>query len=231
VLKKVSFTILAIFLLIFIGVWSPWRSINISPLEFFGLRQSIDYAGLQVYSLSGEIEVEIDGELAGNVTVDGSPLDIVEIDPGEHLVTIKRTPTDMSNDPIYFQLNRVIKFEKGINTVVAYELGPTEDFSEGYIITTSKAASSSGSSLNITTIPAGSKVFINSLDEGTGPITNYTIDLSQDYSIKIAKDNFESIEFNLLPEDDIQRELLKNYDINVEVNLFQIPIEIVEVNE
>ena len=179
-----------------------------------------------MYSLSGEIEVEIDGELAGNVTVDGSPLEIIEIEPGEHLVNVKRIGEVSDNDPIYYQLNRVIKFEKGINTVLAYELGPTKDFSEGYIITTTKALEPGVPKLNITTIPDGTTITINDLNQGTAPLGNFDIDLSQNYRIKIAKENYESIEFNLLPDDDVQRNLLKNYDINVEVNLFQIPIEL-----
>ncbi|MBN1331289.1 hypothetical protein JW978_00180 [Candidatus Dojkabacteria bacterium] len=230
-LKKVSIAIVVITLLVIIGVWSPWRNLDFSLMEFFGLKQSIDYAGLQVYSLSGEIEVEIDGELAGNVTVDGSPLDIVEIDPGEHLVTVKRVPEDQANDPIYYQLNRVIKFEKGINTVIAYELGPTKDFSEGYLITTSRAINPGSPKLNITTSPDVSNVIINNLDAGSSPVSNYEINLFEDYNIKILKENFETIEFSLLPDDDVQRELLSGYDINVEVSLFQIPIEIIEVNE
>ncbi|MBD3280231.1 PEGA domain-containing protein [Candidatus Dojkabacteria bacterium] len=230
-LKKISLTILLVSLLVLLGVWSPWNKLDISFLEVFGLKQSIDYAGLQVYSLSGEVQVEIDGELAGNVTVEGSPLEIIEIEPGEHLVSLSRVGEDTTNDPIYHRLNRVIRFEEGVNTVIAYELGPSKEFSEGYIITTTQAMDPGNPKLNLTTNPDDAQITINDLDIGVSPLSNYAIDTTQNYQIEIKKENYETIVFDLLPQDEIQRDLLKEYDINVEVNLFQIPIEVIEVNE
>lgn len=214
-----------------LGAWSPWNQWEFSILQTLGLKQSTDYSGMQVYALAGQVEVEIDGEVVGNVSVDGSPLDIYEIEPGEHLVSVSRIPDDNSNDPIYYQLNRVLSFKKGINTVLAYEIGPSEEFSSGYIITSSDAIDKDKNYLNIIVAQEDARIFINDIDAGITPLSNYEIRLDQTYKIRVEKDNYETIEFDLLPEDEDQKKLLEDSDISVEINLFQLPIEIVNTDE
>ncbi len=208
-----------------LAVWSPWNSLNVSLLKLLGLEQADAYSGLQVYSIGGELEVSIDDEVIGNVTVEGSPLEIFEIEPGEHLIEIKRVSEGVG-DGYYYKFSRMTNFIAGINTVIAYEIGPTEEFSGGYVIYAMPGITENQTSLNIRTIPSDSSIFINDLEIAKTPINNYTLDLQDTYKLRIENTSTESIEFNLLPESVEERQSLKGYDLNVEAQLFQLPIEI-----
>ncbi len=221
-LKKTAIFILISFFLTILALWSPWSNINFSLLNFLGLKQEAKYAGLQVYSLQGEIEVIIDDEVVGSVNVDGSPLDIFEITPGPHMVTIRRI--DDSN-LFYFELHKWLNFIEGINTVIAYELGPSEVYSGGYIIYAEPRAGDN-TALNIRTIPDDAVIYINGEEFKDNPILNHSIDLGSDYSILIKRSGYEDIEFNLLPQEEKERLLLNDFDLNVEVNLFAYPIDV-----
>lgn len=229
--KKILVITITILSLIILALWSPWSTWDFSIFSAIGLKQEDPYAGLQVYSISGEIQVLVDNEVVGNVTVEGSPLDIFEIEPGDHLITIKRVKDDESSEAIYYELNRMVSFVEGINTVVAYELGPNENFSGGYIIYVTDSISEENSFLNVSSDALNAQISINDNTLADLPLSNYALDYSDSYELRINAEGFESIEFNLLPEDDTQRKRLTNYDINVEANLFELPIEIVETDE
>lgn len=212
-----------------LAIWSPWNKWNISILGLLGLQNDDNYAGLQVYSTMGEIEVTIDNEIVGNVTPEGSPLDIVEIDPGDHLVTIKRNSEDETAE--YYEFIQMINFVKGINTVIAYEIGPNSRSSGGYIIHATSSIEEDQTYLNIRTELEESTIYINGIEVSEAPLVNYALDLSQDYKIKIENKSCEPMEFDLLPETKEERDLINGYDLNVDVNLFELPLETRETNE
>ncbi|KKQ36269.1 MAG: hypothetical protein US52_C0003G0010 [candidate division WS6 bacterium GW2011_GWA2_37_6] len=224
--KRVFIGITIVIALAVLAVWSPWNSWNISVLGLLGLQNDDKYAGLQVYSTSGEVELKIDNEVVGNVTEEGSPLDIVEIEQGDHLIALRRVSEDQTAN--YYEFTRMINFVRGINTVLAYEIGPTEKFSGGYIIYATTGVEEKKSFLNIRTEPEGAKVYINEVEVSNAPLLNYELDLTKDYKVKIVKETSETIEFDLLPETDEEKELIKGYDLNVEVKLFEYPLEVRE---
>ncbi len=221
--KILTFTIIII-LLSGLALWSPWSAWDFSLMRSLGLEQEENHAGLQVYSIAGEIEVLIDNQVTGNVTVEGSPLDIFDIQPGNHLVTLRRVSqdTEMHN---YYEFNRMLNFIEGVNIVLAYEIGPSQNFSSGYTIYATRSISENESHLNVRTVPDGAKVFLNSNEITSTPVSNYKLDLDQTYQLKINKDDFESIEFSLLPEAKEERDALKGFDLNVEATLFRLPLE------
>ncbi len=221
-IKKTAILFVIIILLVILAFWSPWASLQFSFLDLLGLKQDNKYSGLQVYSLQGEVDVYVDDEFVGSVNVDGSPLDIFEISPGMHMITIKRAE-DENN--FFYKFSKWVNFVEGINTVVAYELGPSEEYSAGYIIYAQDKLQED-SLLHIQTIPEDTAIFINGDDVGSSPLFNYKLDLSNTYNILIKHDGYEDIEFKLLPEDEKERELIKRYDLTVEVNLFAYPIDI-----
>lgn len=208
-----------------LAFWAPWGRWDVSVLGLLGLENEDSYAGLQIYSIAGEIEVEIDNEVVGNVTEEGSPLDIFEIEPGDHLVTVTRVSTQEDPEPIYYKFRRMITFVQGINTVIAYEIGPSERYSSGYVIYTVDGIKDGTTHLSIRTVPANAKIYINDIEISDSPVNNYELDLAKEYTIKIVKDNYEEIAFSLLPEAAEERELLVGYDLNVDVNLFELPLE------
>jgi len=230
--KKVLIITITVVLLAAVAFWSPWTKWDISLLDILGLENEDDYAGLQVYSISGELQLEIDNEIAGNVTLEGSPLDIFEIEPGDHLITIKRVSEEEgASQTSYYEFTRMVNFVRGINTVVAYEIGPSTRFSGGYIIYATPAVSEDIVSLNLRTEPENAQIFLNDIEVSSSPMTNYELDLSQNYKIRVVKDNNESIEFDLLPETEEEKNLLVGYDLNVDINLFELPLEVRQEDE
>lgn len=222
--KKVFVLTITIILLMLLAVWSPWNSWDISLLEVLGLKQNDSLSGLQVYSMNGEVEVLIDDEVVGNVSVEGSPLEIVEVEPGDHLVTIQRVSED--ENAKYYSYKRIINFIEGVNTTIAYELGPNEEYSGGYLIYPTETLSSEQSYLNVRGVPSGANIYLNNEDLGESPLTNYALNLDDTYLLKVESDNYESIEFDLLPENPQERQALASYDLNVEYNLFEIPVDL-----
>jgi len=186
-----------------------------------GLKQQDKLSGLQVYSMNGEIDIEIDGEPVGSVNVEGSPLDIYEIEPGDRLITL------INKSENSYKYNRIIRFVPGINTVIAYEIGPNERFSSGYLITATPSIATNESFLNIAGYPSKSKVYLNGEMIGEAPISRYSLKLDSSLVIKIENENYEELQFNLLPEDDEARSNLKGYDLNIEFRLFEMPFEVI----
>lgn len=222
-IKVFKFTILAIALTL-LAIWSPWSSWNISFLETLGLAQQDKYSGLQIYSTNGELEVLVDSEVVGNVTVEGSPLEIFEIEPGDHLVTLHRISEGVDSG-YYYEFSRMINFIEGINTVIAYEIGPSDYFSGGYVIYATPSIDDNSTYLNVRTQSGESKVYLNDLEIGSTPVTNRQLDTSTTYKVKITQEAAEGIEFNLFPDTQDERDAFKGYDLNVEAHLFRLPIE------
>ena len=123
--------LIVLLICVLLGLWSPWLKLNVSLSDIFGVEKPDKISGLQVYSLSGEMEVFLDGESQGTVTPDNSPLVVDAISPGEKSVGLKR----VSEVPgAYWEFNKVITFEENIDVVLSYILGPEEEFSEGNIV-------------------------------------------------------------------------------------------------
>jgi hypothetical protein len=174
--------------------------------------------------LAGEVEIYIDGEKRGAVGPEGSPLGIEDIKPGQRTVKLMRKGTNANT---YITFERLLQFYEDIDTVIAYELGPKEDFSEGHVITAYKSyVNDSQTKLNVTTKPTEVKVSLDGQDIGRSPLNGIQLDISKVHKLKFEKQGYEDVEINLLPEDAKARDKLKGYDINVEVNLFLIPIRV-----
>lgn len=88
--KVLVFTIIFV-LLVLLAIWSPWLSWRIDLASIFGVNRPDSISGLQVSSLSDEIEIFIDNKPIGKVTRESSPFIVDRVEPGERLVTLKKT--------------------------------------------------------------------------------------------------------------------------------------------
>jgi hypothetical protein len=114
---------------ILLAFWSPWLYFKLNLLDLFGITKPTSLSGLDVFSLSGEVEVFLDNQSQGKINVDKSPLIVSKITPGDHLVTVKRS----GGSNYYWTFSRIINFVEGADVVVSYELGPTLFESNGSI--------------------------------------------------------------------------------------------------
>jgi len=229
-MKRFAVFIIVIVSLILIGLWSPWRGVSIDFSGLFGIAQQQPQAGLQVYSLSGVLEVYIDNQLKGEVTPEDSPFFVDKIEPGEHLIKLTRK-SDVPN--AYWSLNKLIQFEQNTNVVISYNLGPEEIFSEGHIIyATKKADILKSVKLNINANVDNFNIQFDSLPIDKVSFNDYVtdLDLSKQHTIKLIKSNYESLEFVILPSTQEERNKLDIYDLNIESQIMLQPVNVEDTN-
>jgi len=219
--KKLVIIAIVLLVLVGCGLWSPWQQWNISLGSVFGVDKPKDFARLQVSALEGEIKILVDGEEKGKVGPDGSPFVIEDIEPGKRTVRLERQADSPAE---YLVFERVLDFSTEVDTVVAYELGPNSYFSAGHIITATKNYISASTKLNLVSVPIGAEVSLNGLNLGLTPLSNLELDISEVSKLSLRKAGYEDMEVSLLPENAEDRKQLKGYDINVEADLFLLPI-------
>ncbi|HEX9804973.1 MAG TPA: PEGA domain-containing protein [Candidatus Dojkabacteria bacterium] len=226
-MKKILIIGSIILFLIIIGIWSPWLNWNISLSRIFGLDTKEEASGLQVFSLVGEIEVYLDNEFLGTTKPeDGTPLSYLEIKPGVHTIQLFRQSDPQGS---YYLLSRDIVFEDGLEVIISYELGPTQEFSEGHIFYAEKSFSSRDKALlNTISTPDKSRLYIDNTFIGETPASSIELSLDKVHTIKLEKEGYDTIEFNILPESQEERDKLKGFTLNLEANMFLIPLEIEE---
>ncbi len=225
-MRSVLSIIIVLLICTVVGLWSPWLQLNISISKLFGVEEPDSISGLEVYSLSGELEVYIDEEKAeGTAVFNESPLIIDEVEPGNRLIRIIRK-SDFPDS--YWSFSKLINFEQGKTVVITYNLGPEEQFSEGHVITVSKSdlqADSNRAVINFKANVSGANLFI---DDAPFVITtkelSETLALNKQHIIKVEKPGYETLEFTILPKDQEDRDALKGYDINVDIYLMAQPI-------
>lgn len=206
------------------AIWSPWNSWNFSLTQLLGVEPPPQIGGLQVTALAGEIEVFIDGESQGKVTTETSPLSIPAMTPGERQIRLTRLSTV---DGAFWEFNRLIKFESGVDVVLSYELGPTQEFSEGHVIYATKATDQvNGIRLNLDSSVDGAKVFVDNQEVGTTPLVASVISKDIQHVFRIEKQGYETQEFKLLPDAQESRDKITGYNLNVIVDLFMQPITV-----
>lgn len=223
-MRKSQYFIFLILVGFLCAVWSPWNNWDINLSVIFGVQPPPEVAGLQVTSLAGEMIVKVDGENKGTVSPESSPLAIPGIKPGEHEISLQRKS---SVNKAYWEFNRLLEFHSGVDIVVAYELGPTQKFSEGHIIKPTPSSRRDDTTLlNITTSPPNSQVQLDGASIGDSPVESYELGINDQHKLAINKDGYDTQEFVLLPDTQVDRDKLNGYDINVEANLFLQPLKV-----
>jgi hypothetical protein len=124
-------------------------------------------------------------------------------------------------------------FEEGVNVIASYELGPVESnhFTEGHIFYAEKSFSNDETTLNITSSPNDARFYLDDQLIGNTPLTDYEIDLQSRHSVRLEKEGYETIEFTILPDSQSARDRLKGYELNLEINMFRYPLNIIEREE
>jgi len=222
--KKLLTITIIIIALLGCAVWSPWKSIGLDWYKLVGLEAPVKFARLQITSLAGELEIYVDGESKGSVGPEGSPFLVEDITPGQRLVKLVRRSDNAKN---YIQFERLVNFSSDVDTVIAYELGPNQEFSEGHIITAFKNyANQDLTRLNVTMGQEDVLVTLDNNSIGKAPIQSLPLDNSSVHKLKLEKAGYEPLEISLLPQDEADRRKLTGYDITVEAFLFLQPLRV-----
>jgi len=224
-MRRFVIYIIIILLCILLAFWSPWLYFKINILDLFGVTKPTSQSGLDVFSLSGEVEVFLDNQTQGKITVERSPLIVSKVVPGDHLVTIKRIGGTNS----YWTFSRIINFVGGADVVVSYELGPTKEFSEGQVIyPIVKTDPNQSSQVVLTTNANNAQIVIDKSIPSSVVGTSFiqSISLSGQHVIKVSAKGFESLQFTVLPSTQDERDKLKQFNINIDSQLMYQPIPI-----
>lgn len=225
-LKKVTLLIVISLLCTLLALWSPWLYFNFDFRNLFGIRKPDSIAGLQVFSLGGELEIQIDGKEIGTVTPEKSPFFYDTVTPGERMVSISRK-SDIPNQ--FWTFSKLITFEEGNTVASSYFIGPSQEFSEGhFIFATRKTDANAQSKLNITLNTEDAQIQVDSIEVANFTKNKYTtdIDLNGQKKIRIFKPGYETLEFTILPESQDERDKLRNYDLNLEAQLMILPVTV-----
>lgn len=223
-MKTLQVVVLVLVVSLLLAIWSPWNNLNISLTQLFGIEPAPESSGLQVTSLAGELTVLIDNLEVGTVTPETSPLIVPGIEPGERLVQMSR---NSSVSGAFTDFSKLIEFVSGTDVVIAYELGPSDDFSEGHIITVESNNDSSGTTfLNLDANETQSRVLVDGVSIGVTPITLYPISITEQHVVTVQADGYDTQEFRLLPSTQSERDKVSGLTINVDVQLFLQPLEV-----
>lgn len=225
-MRKAFWVIIFVLAAFLLALWSPWRDWQINFSELFGVTPPQEVAGLQVSSLAGELLLYVDDsvEPVATVSPENSPVQVPGIQPGDHQIKLVRTS---EVEGTYVEFNRLIYFYSGIDVVIAYELGPTLEFSEGHVIyATEQSATDSNAYLNISSNVEGASVSIDQVTIGSTPIVKQPIDTLTQHRVVITKDGYEQQDFTVLPEEASDREKLAGLKLNIDVDLFLQPLQV-----
>ena len=224
-LKKVLWTIIIILVLIALAIWAPWDGMDLTFANLFGVSQPEEFSGLEVSSLKDTLVVYIDGEEQGRVDPGGGILEIPAITPGMHIIKLEKSDDEID---FYWELVQSIDFTPKLNVVMAYELGPAEIFSQGHSIYARDSIGNSEESLakmNVSANVENAEVKLDGNKIGETPIEDYDLSLDSVHTLTIEREGYESLEFEILPTEQEDRDKLKGIELFIDTHLFWIPIE------
>lgn len=209
---------------VLLGLWSPWLKWDINISDLFGVESPDQISGLEVYSISGDLEVFVDDDSRGIATTD-QPLFIDGLTPGTKSVRIVRLS---ETEGAYWSFNKLINFEENINVVISYYLGPEEEFSSGHVITARKKAEGEENNLNIKTDISDYSLDINGISVKVDS-NDYSTQLpfNDQIILKINKLGYEDTEFKILPEEEEERLKLEDFVIIVDIQMLLQPVTVV----
>lgn len=217
---KLSVIILGLMLL---AVWSPWQNWNYHWTNIFGIESREQFSGLKLKSFSGELELFLDGKSAGTVTDQESFLEVFPVSPGEHTVKISRP----ESNGFYAEFERTLNFEKEVDVVIGYDLGPSLLFSEGHVLTAKKSYTKGQNPvLDIVSIVDDVDVKIDGKDMGKTPLRSIPMGIDTTHVLSFSKTGFDPLEIEIFPTEQSERDKLKDIILTLEVNLFAKPVEL-----
>lgn len=225
-MRKLFFGIFIVVVAILLALWSPWMKWDFDFGKLLGVGTKEEIASLYIYSLAGEMQIYLDGELQGEVADDSSPFIIDRVEAGDRLVSLRRITSDGKE---LGDVSKVINFVEGTTVVFSYQIGVTDEFTQGHdIYAIPKSDQSKESRINFFVNVPDVQVQIDEIPAQTISENRLTEILNFDtqHKIVVSKNGYETLEFIILPETQEERNKLKSYDINVDIQLMVKPVTV-----
>lgn len=225
-MRRLTVFIVLLVLCLLLAIWAPWNSFNLNIASIFGIKQAVEVSGLQVNSLSGTLDVYVDGNKVGQSLSGNEPFIKENLTPGEHLISLVKV-SDIEN--AYWKYSKVITFYKGTTVVASFNLGPEDEFSEGHIIyATENPNPQNKNNLTVSVNVDGASLTMDSNSEipFNGSSLAVELSLDQQHIIRIHKSGYEDLQFTILPSSQDDRNKLKGLNLNIDAHLMLQPVNI-----
>lgn len=225
-MRRLTVFVVLLVLCLLLAIWAPWNGFNFNLGSIFGIKQAVEVSGLQVYSLSGTLDIYVDGNKVGQALAGNDPFIKDNITPGEHLVSLVKE-SDIEN--AYWRYSKVVTFYKGTTVVASFNLGPEDEFSEGHVIyATENPNPQNKNNLTIGVNVDGASLTMDSNNEipfdGSSIATELSLD--QQHTIRIHKSGYEDLQFTILPAAQEDRNKLRGLNLNIDAHLMLQPVNI-----
>jgi len=220
-MKTKVITILIILILIALAVFSPWRNLNINLGGILGIKNSTETSTLEVSSLGGKLKVFLDDNEVGSTNFQDPKLEISPIIAGTHKLKLMR-----DSDSIYPTYEKTILFAPGISSSISYELGLSEDLTNGWLIVPEKKVIKTASAeTNITfrVLPEDAILSINGEKKDSKVVK---LDPNAKYDVRITKEGYLPLSFQILGFDESKIKMSSEYEYIVDVKLGSIPLKV-----
>ncbi|KXK26209.1 MAG: PEGA domain protein [candidate division WS6 bacterium OLB20] len=222
--RKLLIATVIIIGLAILAFWSPWQQWDFSITSILGIESKDEFSALKVKSLGGTLEVFVDGQSFGETSADEDFLEVFPVEPGEHTVRLVRKA-----DADYTEIVRKINFEPAVDVIIGYEIGPNEQFSEGHILYARRSFTAQGDpGVEVYSSPEKVNVQLDGQDIGQTPLKDIALTTDRKHTLAFSKPGYDPLEIEILPENQADRDKLKNMILTLEINLFAQPVRIVE---
>lgn len=224
-MKKILIVLIIIVTLLIGAIFVPWNSLT-DLKSILGIEDQIGYSSLKVYSLGGNLEVSVDEQERGLANFEMSYLEITPLEPGFHKIELVRESTE---ENFYQGFSKEIYFEEGFDVVISWEAGPSERSSSGWVLSAKRndtdQKAENMSQLFVDLDPTGADLFMDG-NQVADYLNGVSLSLDKRHTISCRKTGFQDIDFEILPEEDDIRGRLIDYNLFLEVKLYEIPLEI-----
>lgn len=217
----IIFTICIIFSLVFKNEITKYISTSLGYT-------SVATSTLEVISLGGDMKIYIDGVENGIVRESQDKYEVPNLTPGVHRVQLSRIA-----DIEYPKLDLTLDFLASYATTVAYEIGPSEAVSQGWVV---EPVENSGTDNFIEVTPNIDATAINIASRQTGKsltgVDNknvYNIDYTSGYTVLVEKDGYLPLTFDLFnygDTDATRTEKLKKVNFEIKTYSFELPMKV-----
>ena len=185
-------------------LYLPIPLVVIGLLVFYNIQNSNSHAGVSSSALtvslaSGTAKVYVDGNYLGQ-----TPLKYSEVKSGLHNVKLTRSGS-------YPNFTSDIDFYSGTNVYIYWDMGPSVNFSAGYI---TYLIPYIPGKIGVYFQTEGADVYLDNMMVGSGNFVLKQLD-NIEYSVKVSKTGYEPLTFKLTPQ--------KGYMLVAKVSLFMIP--------
>jgi hypothetical protein len=185
----------------------PWDTL-IDRIGFDPFRTNVP-ASMKVNCFVGKCNVYLDGQKKS-----ATPMEILRVTPGEHTIKLERISSEQD---FYTTITKKVNFLKGTEVYMEWEVGPSEVFSQGHVLSFKQRNHTTEPVLSIDSNQNDVDVSIDGVNVGTVPFLGDSELLKEGtHKVTLSKQGYIDREMEV--------KINYNYIANLEVDLMAEPI-------